>query len=78
MIAGFLKRLGPQVLKTYHKKIINSHPSLLPKYGGKGMYGAKVHEVVIASKEKTPGVTVHCLLNEYDRSDINKHVHVGE
>ena len=55
VLAGFLWKLPACLVKAYHKKIINIHPALLPKYGGKGMYGRFVHEAVIANKEKESG-----------------------
>ena len=60
--------IGPKLLGKY--KIINTHPSLLPKFGGKGMHGMHVHQAVIDSKEKISGVTVHFVNSEYDRGDI--------
>ena len=60
--------IGPKLLGKY--RIINTHPSLLPKFGGKGMHGMHVHQAVISAKEKISGVTVHFVNNEYDRGDI--------
>ena len=60
--------IGPRLLEKY--KIINTHPSLLPKYGGKGMHGIHVHEAVIAAKEKYSGPTVHFINQEYDKGPI--------
>lgn len=68
VLAGYLKKIGDKVLQKYD--IINTHPSLLPKYGGKGMHGMKVHQAVIDAKEKVSGVTVHFVNNEYDKGDI--------
>ena len=68
VLAGYLKMIGDKLLANY--RIINTHPSLLPKFGGKGMHGIHVHQAVIDSKEKISGVTVHFVNNEYDRGDI--------
>lgn len=65
-----MKKIGPNVLNEYKGRILNIHPALLPKYGGKGMYGAKVHEAVIKNKEKITGVTVHVIDEEYDNGPI--------
>lgn len=68
ILAGYLKMIGDKLLANY--RIINTHPSLLPKFGGKGMHGMHVHQAVIDSKEKISGVTVHFVNNEYDRGNI--------
>jgi len=68
VLAGYLRMIGPKLLNKY--RIINTHPSLLPKYGGKGMHGMHVHKAVIDAKEKESGVTVHFVNNEYDRGSI--------
>ena len=70
ILAGYMKKVGPKLLKAFKNKIINIHPSLLPKYGGKGMYGMKVHEAVIAASEKTTGVTIHLVDDKYDQGKI--------
>ena len=69
-LAGYLKFLHHKILEKYHNKIFNIHPSLLPKYGGKGMYGINVHKAVIAAGEKETGVTIHRVNEEYDRGEI--------
>jgi phosphoribosylglycinamide formyltransferase-1 len=69
-LAGYMKKLGPEVLKHYKGRILNIHPSLLPKYGGKGMYGTHIHEAVIDAAEKTTGVTIHLVEEEYDKGKI--------
>jgi len=69
-LAGYMKKLGPEVLKQYKGRILNIHPSLLPKYGGKGMYGIHVHRAVIEAGEKTTGVTIHLVEGEYDTGKI--------
>ena len=60
--------IGPNLLENY--TIINTHPSLLPKYGGKGMHGMHVHEAVVAAKEKVSGATIHFVNQEYDKGAI--------
>ncbi|MFQ5797502.1 MAG: phosphoribosylglycinamide formyltransferase [Bacteroidota bacterium] len=69
-LAGYMKRLDPAVIQRYRNRIINIHPALLPAFGGKGMYGAHVHEAVIASGTKLTGVTVHIVDEEYDHGPI--------
>lgn len=67
VLAGYLKLIGPKLIKNY--TIINTHPSLLPKYGGKGMYGMHVHKAVVEAKEECSGVTLHYVNGEYDRGN---------
>jgi phosphoribosylglycinamide formyltransferase 1 len=69
VLAGFLWKIPQALIKTFPGQIINIHPALLPKYGGKGMYGAFVHEAVIASKEKESGITIHFVDELYDHGD---------
>ncbi len=70
VLAGYLKRIQPAVINEYAGRIVNIHPALLPAFGGEGMYGARVHEAVIASGAKETGVTVHLVDDEYDRGPI--------
>lgn len=70
VLAGFMKKIGPRVLAAYADRIINIHPSLLPKYGGKSMYGRAVHEAVLAAGEKVTGVTIHLVNANYDEGRI--------
>jgi phosphoribosylglycinamide formyltransferase 1 len=70
VLAGYLKRIPPIVIGEYAGRIINIHPALLPAFGGEGMYGARVHEAVIASGATETGVTVHLVDDEYDRGPI--------
>jgi phosphoribosylglycinamide formyltransferase/phosphoribosylglycinamide formyltransferase-1 len=70
VLAGYLKRIPPMVIREYAGRIINVHPALLPAFGGEGMYGARVHEAVLASGARESGVTVHLVDNEYDRGPI--------
>ncbi|HEX2920622.1 MAG TPA: phosphoribosylglycinamide formyltransferase [Bacteroidales bacterium] len=69
-LAGFLWLVPPQIIKSYHNRIINIHPALLPLYGGKGMYGDKVHKAVISGREKESGITIHYVNDIYDNGDI--------
>jgi phosphoribosylglycinamide formyltransferase-1 len=70
VLAGYIRKLGDKVLAAYPNRILNIHPSLLPKYGGKGMYGMKVHEAVISSKDAESGAKVHIVSGEYDSGRI--------
>ena len=70
VLAGFLWKIPVDLIKAYHKKIINIHPALLPKYGGKGMFGRFVHEAVIAAKEKESGISIHYVDEIYDNGQI--------
>ncbi len=70
VLAGFLWKMPVPLINAYPKKIINIHPALLPKYGGKGMYGHKVHESVIAAKEKESGISIHYVDELYDHGEI--------
>lgn len=68
VLAGYLRLIGERLLNTY--TIINTHPSLLPKFGGKGMYGMNVHRAVIEANEAYSGVTLHYVNHEYDKGNI--------
>lgn len=70
ILAGFLKKIPDEITRLYHNKIINIHPSLLPKYGGKGFYGKHVHQAVLEAGDKTSGCTVHYVNEEYDEGKI--------
>ena len=70
VLAGFLRKIPSAMVDTYEGKIINIHPALLPKYGGKGMYGQHVHEAVIANQEKESGITIHLVNENYDEGAI--------
>lgn len=70
VLAGFLSILSKEFVEKWDKKIINIHPALLPKYGGKGMYGKKVHEAVLANNEKESGATVHYVTAGIDEGEI--------
>jgi len=75
-LAGYMKKLGPKTLAHFKGRILNIHPALLPKHGGKGMWGMHVHEAVIAAGEKESGATVHLVDEEYDRGPILAQVRV--
>ena len=68
--AGYMKKLGPVTLRTFKNKIVNVHPSLLPQFGGKGMYGLNVHTAVIASGARKTGITIHWVDENYDTGAI--------
>lgn len=70
VLAGFLSILDGEILEKYKNKIINIHPSLLPKYGGKGMYGLKVHQAVFENGDKESGCTVHYVTSDVDAGEI--------
>ena len=70
VLAGFLWKVPDTLIKAFRGKMINIHPALLPKYGGKGMYGNFVHEAVIANKEKESGITIHYVDEVYDHGQI--------
>lgn len=70
VLAGFLWKIPQQLIDAYRNKIINIHPALLPNYGGKGMYGSRVHEAVINAGEKESGITIHYVDEHYDNGDI--------
>lgn len=72
LLAGYMKMLNPKLIKNFHSRIINIHPALLPKFGGKGMFGIHVHEAVLKSKEKVTGATVHFVNEVYDSGAIIK------
>ncbi len=70
ILAGFLRKIPEQLIGLYPDRIINIHPSLLPKYGGKGMYGAHVHKAVLENKETESGITIHFVNPEFDKGEI--------
>lgn len=69
-LAGYMKKLGPRTLARFRGRILNTHPALLPKYGGQGMYGARVHAAVLEAGESVTGVSVHLVEAEYDTGPI--------
>ena len=70
VLAGFLRKIHPDIVSAYRGRILNIHPSLLPAYGGKGMYGHRVHEAVIAAGETRSGATVHYVTDVMDEGEI--------
>ena len=70
VLAGFLWKMPEEIVKAYPNKIINIHPALLPKYGGKGMYGIKVHQTVLDNKDKETGITIHYVNEHYDEGEF--------
>ena len=79
VLAGFLQKIPEDIIYSYRNKIINIHPSLLPKYGGKGMYGLNVHRNVIKNNDSESGFTIHYVNKDYDKGDVifQKRVKVG-
>jgi phosphoribosylglycinamide formyltransferase-1 len=69
-LAGFLALIGPELLRSFPGRIVNSHPSLLPRHGGHGMYGSNVHAAVLAAGDRETGITVHTIDEQYDRGAI--------
>lgn len=74
VLAGYVKKVPDSLLEIFPDKIINIHPSLLPEFGGKGMYGLNVHKAVIEAGKKQSGLTIHLVSSEYDRGRILKQV----
>lgn len=70
VLSGYMRKIGPETLGAFHNRILNVHPALLPEYGGKGMYGARVHEAVLDAGEKESGATIHLIDGEYDTGPI--------
>lgn len=70
VLAGFLWIFPDKILHEFHHKVINLHPALLPKYGGKGMYGMNVHRAVVEKKEVETGITIHYVNEKYDEGEI--------
>ncbi|MBD99783.1 MAG: phosphoribosylglycinamide formyltransferase [Verrucomicrobia bacterium] len=70
VLAGFLRKVPAYLIQRYPKRIINLHPALLPKYGGKGMYGDHVHRAIIENKEVESGISIHFVSEEYDAGEL--------
>jgi len=70
VLSGYLRKLGPKVLASFGGRILNIHPALLPKYGGEGMYGRRVHEAVLAAHEACTGASVHWVDQDYDHGAV--------
>ena len=70
VLAGFLWKVPEKIVSAFPKRIVNIHPALLPKYGGKGMYGDHVHNAIIENSEKESGITIHYVNENYDEGDV--------
>lgn len=70
VLAGFMSKIPDLLLKAFPERIVNIHPALLPKYGGKGMYGMHVHKAVVAAGEKVSGITIHYVNENYDEGAV--------
>ncbi len=70
VLAGFLWLVPRELIRAFPDKIVNIHPALLPKFGGKGMYGSRVHQAVVEAKETSTGITIHLVNEEYDKGRI--------
>lgn len=70
VLAGYLRKIPTQVVRSYRGRIVNVHPGLLPEFGGPGMYGTRVHEAVLSSGAKSSGVSVHMVDDEFDRGPL--------
>ena len=76
LLLGYMKKLGPKTLTQYQGRILNTHPALLPKFGGHGFFGKKVHEAVIEAGESESGATIHLVDQEYDTGPLLSQVKV--
>jgi phosphoribosylglycinamide formyltransferase-1 len=76
VLAGYMKRIGPRLLTRFQGCVLNTHPALLPKYGGQGMYGDRVHEAVLAAGETESGASVHVVDDDYDTGRVLSSVEV--
>lgn len=70
LLAGYMKKIGPETLHAFAGRMINTHPALLPKFGGQGMYGSNVHAAVLASGDHTTGISVHFVDGDYDTGRV--------
>jgi phosphoribosylglycinamide formyltransferase-1 len=77
LLSGYLRKLGPRALAAYRHRILNIHPALLPRFGGEGMYGRKVHEAVIASGAPRTGASVHLVDDQYDHGAVLASVEIA-
>jgi phosphoribosylglycinamide formyltransferase-1 len=77
LLAGYMKKLGAQTLRAFAGRILNTHPALLPKFGGHGMYGERVHRAVLAAGERESGATVHLVTDEYDTGPVVRQCRVA-
>lgn len=70
LLSGFLLKIPAEIIENFEGKMMNIHPSLLPKFGGKGMYGMNVHKAVLEAKEAESGMTIHVVTEDYDEGDV--------
>ena len=70
ILSGYLRKLGPRAIGAFGGRILNIHPALLPKHGGKGMYGRRVHEAVISAGDRVTGASVHVVDDQYDHGEV--------
>ena len=70
LLSGYMKKLGPETLSAFNNRILNIHPALLPKFGGQGMYGDRVHQTVLNNRESVSGASVHIVTAEYDQGPV--------
>lgn len=70
VLAGYMRKLGPETLGSFPRRILNVHPALLPKFGGQGMYGHHVHDAVLKAGDKVTGATIHLVDDEYDHGPV--------
>jgi len=70
VLAGYMRKIGPRTLRAFHGRILNTHPALLPKFGGQGMYGLHVHRAVLAAGDAVTGASVHWVDGEYDAGPV--------
>jgi phosphoribosylglycinamide formyltransferase-1 len=70
LLVGYMRKVGPRTLQAFKGRVLNIHPALLPKFGGKGMYGLRIHEAVVASGAPETGVTIHLVDQKYDHGPI--------
>jgi phosphoribosylglycinamide formyltransferase 1 len=70
ILSGYLRRIGPKTLTRYNRRILNVHPALLPRFGGQGMYGARVHQAVRQSGETRTGASIHLVDSRYDHGEV--------
>jgi len=77
LLLGYMKKLGPRALARYSGRILNTHPALLPKFGGQGYFGRNVHEAVLAAGEAESGATIHAVDTEYDTGPLLAQVRVS-
>ena len=70
MLTGYMRKIGPRTLRTFRGRLLNTHPALLPKFGGRGMYGMHVHRAVLASGDAVTGASVHWVDAEYDTGAV--------